>query len=148
MKAAIHTRYGAPDVVEIAEQEKPVPEDDEVLIKVHAASVNPYDWHFMRGLPYPLRAVAGFGRPKDTRLGLDVAGRIEAVGRNVTQFKPGDAVFGAGRGAFAEYVCAEESKVALKPENVTSEQAAAVPIAGLTALQGSAERISPRWAGS
>lgn len=136
MKAAIHTRYGTPDVVEIAELEKPVPKDDEVLIKVHAASVNPYDCHFVRGLPYPLRAVAGLRKPKDTRLGVDVAGHIEAVGRNVTQFKPGDEVFGAGRGAFAEYVCAAESKVAFKSENLTFEQAAAVPIAGLTALQG------------
>ena len=136
MKAAIYTRYGSPDVVEIAEVEKPVPKDDEVLIKVRAASVNPYDWHFMRGLPYPLRIVAGLRKPKNRRLGVDVSGVVEAVGKNVKQFKAGDEVFGAGRGAFAEYVCASESKVVLKPENVTFEQAASVPIAGLTALQG------------
>lgn len=136
MKAAIYKRYGPPDVVEIAEVEKPVSKDDEVLIKVRAASVNPYDWHFMRGLPYPLRIVAGLRKPKNTRLGVDVAGQVEAVGKNVTQFKSGDAVFGAGRGAFAEYVCASASKVTRKPENVTFEQAASVVIAGLTALQG------------
>ena len=136
MKAAVYSRYGPPDVVEIAEVEKPVPKDDEVLIRVRAASVNPYDWHFMRGLPYPLRMAAGLRKPKNTGLGVDVAGQIETVGSNVMQFKPGDEVFGTGRGAFAEYVCAAESKLALKPESVTFEQAASVPIAGLTALQG------------
>lgn len=136
MKAAVYTNYGPPDVVEIAEVEKPVPKDDEVLIKVQAASVNPYDWHFMRGLPYPLRIVAGLRKPKNQRLGADVAGVIEAVGKNIKLFKPGEEVFGAGRGAFAEYVCAAECKLALKPKNVTFEQAASAPIAGLTALQG------------
>lgn len=136
MKAAVYARYGSPDVVEIAEAEKPVPKEDEVLIKVRAASVNPADWHFLRGKPYPLRIATGLRKPKNTRLGVDVAGVVEAVGKNVKQFKPGDEVFGAGRGAFAEHVCASESKLALKPENVTSEQAASVPIAGLTALQG------------
>jgi len=136
MKAAVYTEYGPPDVVQIVDVEKPVPKDDEVLIKVRAASVNPYDWHFMRGIPYPLRIAAGMRKPKNKRLGVDVAGHVEAVGRNVKQFKPGDEVFGAGRGAFAEYVLATEEKMVLKPPNVTFEQAASVPIAGLTALQG------------
>lgn len=136
MKAIVYHNYGSPDVLQFEEIEKPVPKDDEVLIKVHAASVNPYDWHFMRGLPYQLRMAAGLPKPKNTRLGVDVAGQVAAVGKNVKQFKFGDDVFGAGQGAFAEYACASESKLALKPENVTFEQAASVPIAGLTALQG------------
>lgn len=136
MKSAVYNRYGPPDVVEIAEVEKPVPKDDEVLIKVRAASVNPYDWHFMRGKPYPLRIVVGLRQPRERRLGVDVVGQVEATGRNVTQFKPGDEVFGTGRGAFAEFVCASESKLALKPASVTFEQAASTAIAGLTALQG------------
>jgi NADPH:quinone reductase-like Zn-dependent oxidoreductase len=136
MKAAAYTRYGPPDVVQITDVEKPVPKDDEVLIKVRAASVNPLDWHFMRGTPYFLRILAGLLKPKDTRLGVDVAGRVEAVGRNVTQFKPGDEVFGSCRGAFAEYACTSESALVMKPDNVTFEQAACVPIAALTALQG------------
>jgi NADPH:quinone reductase-like Zn-dependent oxidoreductase len=136
MKAAVHTRYGPPDVVEIRDVEKPVPKDDEVLIRIRAASVNPYDWHFMRGIPYLLRLRAGLRQPKDTRLGVDAAGQVEAVGRNVTQFKPGDEVFGLCHGAFAEYACASESKLAQEQGNVTFEQAASVPTAGLTALQG------------
>jgi len=136
MKAAIYQRFGPPDVIQIMETEKPIPKDDEVLINVRAASVNPYDWHFLRGTPYFLRIVAGLRRPRDTRFGVDVAGLVEAVGTNVTQSKPGDAVFGCARGAFAEYACASESKLALKPANVSFAQAAAVPIAGLTALQG------------
>jgi NADPH:quinone reductase-like Zn-dependent oxidoreductase len=136
MKAAIYTRYGPPDVVQIKDVEKPVPKDDEVLIKIRAASVNPYDWHFMRGKPYPLRIAAGLRKPKVTRLGVDAAGQVEAVGKNVKQFKPGEEVFGPCRGAFAEYACASETKLALKPANVTFEQAASTPIAGLTALQG------------
>ncbi len=136
MKAALYTRYGPPEVVQITEVEKPVPKDDEVLLQVRAASVNPLDWHFMRGLPYLVRMMAGLRKPKDTRLGVDVAGQVEAVGRNVTQFKPGDQVFGSCRGAFAEYVCASESALVAKPDNVTFEQVAAVPIAAYTALQG------------
>ena len=136
MKAAVYTRYGPPDVVQLTDVEKPVPKHDEVLLKVRAASVNPYDCHFMRGTPYPLRIAAGLRRPKDTRLGVDVAGQVEAVGSSVTQFKPGDAVFGVCRGAFAEYACASESKLVIKPKNLTFAQAAAVPIAGFTALQG------------
>ena len=136
MKAVRYYSYGSPDVVRCEEVEKPTAGNDEVLIKVCAASVNPLDWHFMRGLPYMVRIMAGLGKPKDPRLGVDVAGRAEAVGRNVTQFKPGDAVFGSCRGAFAEYACASESALALKPGNVTHEQAAAVPVAAFTALQG------------
>jgi len=136
MKAAVHTRYGPPEVVQITEVEKPVPKDNEVLIKVRAASVNPYDWHFMRGMPYFVRIPAGLCKPKDERLGVDVAGEVKGVGRNVTQFKPGDHVLGLCRGAFAEYVCTSESALASKPDNVTFEQAASVPLAALTALQG------------
>ena len=137
MKAAIYTRYGPPDVVQMADVEKPVPTDEEVLIRVRAAAVNPYDWHFMRGEPYPVRiAAGGLRKPKDSRLGADVAGEIEAAGKNITQFKLGDAVFGSCKGAFAEYACASESNLALKPDNVTFEQAASVPIAAYTALQG------------
>ena len=137
MKAAVYSQYGPPDVVQIRDVEKPVPKDNEVLIKVRAASVNPYDWHFMRGEPYPVRiAAGGLRKPKDTRLGADVAGEVEAVGRNVTQFKPGDAVFGLCHGAFAEYACASESKLVIKPDCLTFEQAASVPIAAFTALQG------------
>jgi NADPH:quinone reductase-like Zn-dependent oxidoreductase len=136
MKAAVYGRYGPPEVVQIKDVEKPAPGDNEVLIKVRAASVNPLDWHFMRGTPYILRIQAGLRKPKDTRLGVDVAGQVEAVGRNVTQFRPGDQVFGSCRGAFAEYVCTSESALVLKPGNVTFEQAASVPVAAFTALQG------------
>ena len=136
MKAGIYTRYGAPEVIQISDIEKPVPKDHEVLVRVHSASVNPYDWHFMRGLPYPLRLAAGLRKPKVTRLGTDVAGQVETVGSGVTQFKPGDAVFGMAVGAFAEYVCASESKLCRKPDSVSFEQAASVPIAACTALQG------------
>ena len=136
MKAAVYNRYGSPDVVQITDVEKPVPKDNEVLIRVRAASVNPLDWHFMRGTPYIMRIQAGLLKPKDTRLGVDVAGQVEAVGRNVTQFKPGDEVFGACRGAFAEYACTSEPALVMKPDNVTFEQAASVPVAAFTALQG------------
>ena len=136
MKAIVYRKYGPPEVLRLEEMAKPTAGDNEVLIRIHAASVNPYDWHFMRGLPYLLRFMAGLGKPKDRRLGVDVAGRVEAVGRNVTQFKIGDDVFGACRGAFAEYACASESSLAMKPENVTFEQAAGVPVAAITALQG------------
>jgi NADPH:quinone reductase-like Zn-dependent oxidoreductase len=136
MKAAVYGRYGPSDVVQMKDVEKPVPRDNEVLIKVRAASVNPQDWHFMRGTPYILRIQAGLRKPKDTRLGVDVAGQVEAVGGNVTQFRPGDEVFGSCRGAFAEYACTSESALVMKPDNVTFEQAASVPVAALTALQG------------
>jgi len=136
MKAIVYYNYGSPDVLKCEEIEKPTAGDDEVLIKVCAASVNPLDWHFMRGTPYFVRILAGLRKPKDTRLGVDVAGQVEAAGRNVTQFKPGDEVFGACRGAFAEYACISESALAMKPDNVTFEQAASAPIAAFTALQG------------
>jgi NADPH:quinone reductase-like Zn-dependent oxidoreductase len=135
MKAAVYTMYGPPDVVQITEVEKPVPNDNEVLIKVRAASVNPLDWHFMRGLPYPVRLMAGLRKPKFTQLGMDVAGRVEVLGRNVMQFKSGNEVFGTCRGAFAEYACASESALVMKPKNMTFAQAASVPIAAFTALQ-------------
>jgi NADPH:quinone reductase-like Zn-dependent oxidoreductase len=145
MKAIVYHHYGSPNVLKCEEVEKPTAGDDEVLIKVRAASVNPLDWHFVRGSPYFLRMMAGLRKPKITRLGVDVAGKVEAVGRNVTQFKPGDEVFGASLGAFAEYSCAHENKLAPKPAHLTFEQAAAVPVAGLTALQGLRDkgRIQP-----
>jgi NADPH:quinone reductase-like Zn-dependent oxidoreductase len=135
MKAIVYYNYGSPDVLKCEEIEKPTAGDNEVLIKVRAASVNPYDWHFMRGMPYFVRIPAGLRKPKDKRLGADVAGAVEAVGRNVTQFKPRDEVFGVCRGALAEYACASESALAIKPDNVTFEQAASAPMAALTALQ-------------
>src|SRR6266702_5179823 len=135
MKAIVYHSYGSPDVLRLEEIEKPSAGDNEVLIKVRAASVNPLDLLF-RGTSYMVRMITGLRKPKDTRLGVDVAGQVEAVGRNVTQFKPGDAVFGTCKGAFAEYVCASESALVVKPDNVTFEQAASVPIAALTALQG------------
>jgi NADPH:quinone reductase-like Zn-dependent oxidoreductase len=135
MKAIVYRRYGSPDVLQCEEIEKPTPGDGEVLIKVRAASVNPFDWHFMRGTPYFVRAIAGLRKPKITGLGVDVAGQVEAVGRNVTELKPGDEVFGGCRGAFAEYVCTSASALVTKPRNVTFEQAASVPVAAYTALQ-------------
>ena len=136
MKAAIYTSYGPPDVVRIAEIENPVPKDDEVLVKVRAASVNPIDWRLMKGEPRAFRIVPRLLKMPIGRPGVDAAGEVEAVGKNVTQFKPGDEVFGACRGAFAEYACTAASKLAMKPGNVTFEQAASVFVAGLTALQG------------
>jgi NADPH:quinone reductase-like Zn-dependent oxidoreductase len=137
MKAVVYTNYGSPDVLEIRDVKKPVPNDDQILIKVRAAAVNPLDWHFMEGTPYIMRAMGiGLRKPKDPRLGVDYAGQVEAVGKNVTQFKPGDEVFGGKTGAFAEYVCARADRaIALKPANITFEQAASVPIAAITALQ-------------
>ena len=135
MKAAVYPRYGPPDVVQIADVDKPVPKDDEVLIKVHAAALNPIDL-VLQGQPYLIRPMVGLRKPKDTRVGRDVAGQVEAVGRNVSRFKPGDDVFGLCAGSVAEYACASESKLAIKPPNVAFEQAASVPIAALTALQG------------
>lgn len=145
MRAMVYHRYGPPDVLNLEEIEKPVPTDDEVLIKVAAASVNPYDWHFMRGEPYLLRLMAGVRGPKNSRFGADVAGEVEGVGKNIARLKPGDAVFGTCQGAFAEYACSAESRLAIKPERVTFEQAASVPIAALTALQALRDkgRIQP-----
>lgn len=136
MKAIVRTTYGTADVIQLAGVEKPFPADNELLVKVRAASVNPFDWHMMRGTPYLLRIAVGLPRPKSPRLGGDFAGMVEAVGRRVTRFQPGDAVFGVARGSFAEYVTVSETKnVASKPSGLTFEQAAAVPIAGITALQ-------------
>lgn len=136
MKAAVHDRYGPPEVVRIAEVARPVPGDGEVLIAIRAAAVNPLDIGFIRGTPRLLRLAFGVRRPKRTRPGVDVAGTVHAVGAGVTRFRPGDAVFGLCRGAFAEFGCTAESSLALKPASLSFEQAAAVPLAGLTALQG------------
>jgi NADPH:quinone reductase-like Zn-dependent oxidoreductase len=137
MQAIVRTGYGSPDVLQLQAVEKPVPKDGEVLVRVHAASVNALDWHFMRGTPFPIRIGGnGLRKPKDRRLGVDLAGRVEAVGSNVTRFQPGDEVFGNGAGAFAEYACAPDNRLVLKPANLSFEQAAAVPVAAITALQG------------
>ncbi len=145
MKAIVCSNYGPPDVLRCEEIERPTAGDDEVLLRVCAAAVNPLDAHFMRGMPYFLRLMAGLRKPKDRRLGVDVAGQVAAVGRNVTRFKPGDEVFGSCRGAFAEYACAAESALVTKPANVTFEQAAAAPVAAYTVLQGLRDkgRIQP-----
>jgi NADPH:quinone reductase-like Zn-dependent oxidoreductase len=137
MKAVVHRCYGAPDVLRLEDVAKPIAADNEVLVQVHAASVNPLDWHYLRGTPYVVRLDAGFGKPENPRLGVDFAGTVEAVGKSVTRFKPGDEVFGGKFGAFAEYVSVREDRaLVLKPANMTFEQAAAVPIAAITALQG------------
>ncbi len=136
MKAIVYHHYGPPDVLRCEDIAKPAATDAEVLIRVRAGSINPVDWHLMRGEPFLLRLAAGLRRPRVARFGVDLAGQVEAVGRNVTRFKPGDEVFGTARGALADYACAPESALALKPEGTTPEQAACVPIAALTALQG------------
>ena len=136
MKAIVYHDFGSPDVLRLDEVEKPVPNDDQLLIKVRALSVNPLDWHFMEGVPYIARPLAfGFLKPTVTRLGVDYAGTVEAVGKNVTEFKPGDEVYGNRFGAFAEYVVATGKALALKPASLTFEQAASIPVAALTALQ-------------
>jgi len=136
MKAITYCDYGLANL-KLEDVEKPTPTDEQVLVRVRAASVNPYDWHFIEGTPKIMRLMGvGLRKPADTRLGVDFAGTVEAVGKNVTQFKPGDEVFGGKGGAFAEYVCRRaEGAVALKPANITFEQAASVNIAGITALQ-------------
>jgi len=136
VKAIIRQKYGSPDVLELTEVETPAPKDNEVLVEIHAASANPLDWHYMRGAPFLARLGEGLRKPRDTRLGVDIAGRVEAVGNNVTQFQPGDEVFGVCAGGFAEYASARENKLALKPANISFEEAAAVPVAAITALQG------------
>jgi len=145
MKAIVHRQYGSPDVLKLEDVAKPTPARNELLIKVRAASVNPLDWHYMRGKPYVMRMQAGMGRPKFTRLGVDFSGTVEAVGQEVKLFKVGDEIFGAADGALAEYVTSTEAGLALKPTNVTFQQAASVPIAGITALQGLRDkgRIQP-----
>jgi NADPH:quinone reductase-like Zn-dependent oxidoreductase len=135
VKAIVYYEYGPPDVLRCEEIDKPTPVDKEVLLKVRAASLNPYDWHFMRGEPYAIRLMAGLGKPKNKRLGSDVAGVVESVGRSVTQFKPGDAVYGLCQGAFGEFVCTAEEKLVKKPDAISFEHAASIPIAALTALQ-------------
>jgi NADPH:quinone reductase-like Zn-dependent oxidoreductase len=136
MKAMVHRCYGSPEVLTYEDIARPSPADNEILVKVHAASVNPLDWHYMEGTPYLVRLEAGLGRPNNPRLGVDFSGTVAAVGQKVTRFKPGDEVFGGRFGAFAEYVVVREDRaVALKPAGVSFEQAASVPIAGITALQ-------------
>ena len=136
MKGVVRRCYGSPEVVRYEDLPKPAPADDEVLVRVRAASVNPLDWHYLQGTPYMMRIEAGFGKPGNPRLGVDFAGTVEAVGRKVTRFKPGDEVFGGKFGALAEYVTVREERALVpKPANMTFEQAASVPIAGVTALQ-------------
>jgi len=133
--------YGGPEVLHVERVPKPTPADDQLLVKVHAASVNPLDWHFMRGEPYIMRMSAGLGAPTDPHVGVDFSGTVEAVGKSVTRFKPGDEVFGARGGALGEYVVVRESRaVTLKPANVSHEQAAAIPVAAVTALQALREQ--------
>src|ERR687884_1390887 len=136
MKAIVRYKYGSPDVLERRDIDKPEIGDDEVLLRVHAAGVDRGVWHLMTGLAYPIR-LAGYGlrAPKNPVLGGDLAGVVEAVGKNVTRFRPGDEVFGIGEGSFAEYARARENKLAPRPANLTFEQAAVVAISGLTALQ-------------
>ena len=137
MKAIVCHQYGSPDVLELQEIDKPVVKEDDVLVRVHAACVNPADWHLLKGTPYLVRLMTGgLLKPKHNIPGIDMAGQVEAVGGNVKQFQPGDEVFGGGGGAFAEYACLSEDALVLKPANLTFEQAAAVPIAAYTALQG------------
>ena len=141
MKAIVYQNFGSPDILRFEEIDKPTPADNEVLIRVRAASVNPLDWKLMKGGPFILRLLLGLGKSKIKRPGIDVAGQVEAVGRNVTQFKPGDEVFGICRGAFAEYATSQsvpgmKSVLVRKPANVTFDQAASAPVAALTALQG------------
>jgi NADPH:quinone reductase-like Zn-dependent oxidoreductase len=137
MKAILFPKYGSPDVLQFTEVEKPVPNDDQVLVQVVAAAANPLDWHRMRAAPFLVRLGDGFFKPTDSKLGADLAGRVEAVGKNVTSFKPGDEVFGEiGSGSFAEYACTHEKNLARKPANISFEAAAAAPVVGFTALQG------------
>lgn len=140
MKAIVRHEYGPPEVLRFEDVEVPAPGDGEALIRVFAASLNPLDWHFMRGSPSIVRVFAGLRRPKVALLGADVAGRVEAVGRGVTRLKPGDEVYGAGRGTLAEYACLPETKLAPKPARLSFEEAAAVPVAGCTALQALREK--------
>jgi NADPH:quinone reductase-like Zn-dependent oxidoreductase len=136
MRAVVYYRYGPPEVLSLKEIDKPVPAEGEVLVRVCAASVNPYDWHFLRGTPKFAQLFMGIGRPRSPRVGADVAGVVEAAGPGVTRLKPGDTVLGICKGAFAEYACGKEAQLALKPAGVSFELAASLPIAGITALQG------------
>ena len=150
MKAVVYTKYGSPDVLKLTELPKPIPGDNEVLIKVHAAALNAADWHLLRAKPFLIRLMGmGLLKPKNKILGADLAGQVEAIGRNVRQFKPGDEVFsdifGSGSGSLAEYVCVQENILVSKPARISFEAAAAVPLAGVTALQGLRDkgRIQP-----
>ena len=136
MKAIVYYEYGSPDVLQFKEVEKPAVRADSVLVRVHGSAANPYDWHFIRGEPYFMRLMFGLRAPKRNALGVDFSGVVEEVGQEVTAFKPGDEVYGMCDGAFAEYLCAPESEVTLKPKSLGFDLAAAVPLAGLTALQG------------
>jgi NADPH:quinone reductase-like Zn-dependent oxidoreductase len=140
MKSITFTQYGSPDVLKLSEIEQPSPNDDQVLVKVYSASANPADWHIMRGAPFLARLEFGLRKPKISRLGCDVAGRVEAIGKNVTQFKVGDDVYGCAPlsigGSFAEFLCVREDLLVLKPAHISYESAAAAPLAALTALQG------------
>jgi NADPH:quinone reductase-like Zn-dependent oxidoreductase len=139
MKAIVCTKYGPPDVLQLKEVEKPIPKDDEVLVEVHAVSINDWDWGLLQGIPFANRMTNGLLKPKRVILGSDIAGRIEAVGKNVKQFQPGDQVYGdlSGTwGGFAEYVCAREKALALKPASMTFVEAAAIPQAAMLAIQG------------
>jgi NADPH:quinone reductase-like Zn-dependent oxidoreductase len=140
MKAVVYQNYGSPDVLELREVEKPVVKDDEVLVKIHAAAVTPFDWHFLTGSPFIVRLMAGLLKPRHTTLGTEVAGRIEETGVKVSRFKAGDEVFGHGNscGGYAEYVCLPEASVLRKPEGVSFEEAAAVWLSALTSLTASA----------
>ncbi|MCD4694737.1 MAG: NAD(P)-dependent alcohol dehydrogenase [Bacteroidales bacterium] len=145
MKAIVFTKYGLPDVLELKEVEKPTPKDNEILIKVHASSINDWDWGLLRGTPFVNRMLFGLLKPKVRILGCDIAGQVEAVGRNVKKFQPGDEVFGdlceCGFGCFAEYVCAPENALTLKPAGMTFEEAAAMPQAAVLALQGLRNKV-------
>ena len=140
MKAIVYSKYGSPDVLELKDAEKPVPKKNQVLIKVHAASVNPAELHLLRADPSVTRVYSGLLKPKFTILGADISGKVEAVGRNIKQFHIGDEVFGdlshCGWGGFSQYVCARENALGLKPANLSFEEAATVPLASLAALQG------------
>jgi NADPH:quinone reductase-like Zn-dependent oxidoreductase len=135
MKAIVYCDYGTSDVLKLMDIPKPVPKDNQVLVRVRATSVNPYDWHFVRGTPYIMRLGIGLRKPKDTRIGVDFSGTVESVGKNVTEFKPGDEVFGGKGGAFAQYLVINEKSLARKPANISFEQAGSIQIAGMTALQ-------------
>jgi NADPH:quinone reductase-like Zn-dependent oxidoreductase len=141
MKAVVYHHYGSPAVLKVVEMEKPVPQVNEVLVKIYAAAANPLDWHRMRAAPFLVRLSDGLLAPQDPRLGADIAGRVVEVGSQVTQFQPGDEIFGEiGAGGFAEYVAVKASAIAPKPANLSFAEAAAIPVAGFTALQGLRDR--------
>jgi len=140
MRAIVRDRYGSPDVLRVEEVDTPVPREDEVLVRVRAASLNPLDWHLLRGVPAFIRLITGLRGPRDPRLGADFAGQVEAVGAKAAGLQPGDEVYGVADGSFGQYVRAAARKIAIKPATLTFEQAAAVPIAACTALQGLRDR--------